>query len=372
MKGIEEIGDVSGKKLIIRADFNVPIANGVVVDDFRIIKALPTFQMLKQKGAIGILISHIENTEDGSLKPVVDSLLAHDFPVTFLDQSSLSEVGEEITKGKAGDFFLIENIRRFDGEKNNDESFGVELAGLGEIYVNEAFPVSHRAHASIVGVPKHLPHFAGVLFQKEIKELSHAFNPAHPFVFILGGAKFETKEPLIEKFLDTADIIFVGGALGNDFFKAKGYEVGGSITSGKLPDDGLVNNEKIMIPIDVVVRASDGRHVVRRSNEILPQEIVSDAGPETINLLRKKIMEARMVLWNGPVGFYEKGFDGGTKEIAKFLSESRARSIVGGGDTVAAIQSLGVEDRLSFISTGGGAMLDFLAKGTLPGLEALG
>jgi 3-phosphoglycerate kinase len=159
--------------------------------------------------------------------------------------------------------------------------------------------------------------------------------------------------------------------LGNDFFKAKGFEVGGSITSGKLPDESLVNNEKIMIPTDVVVRASDGRHVIRKSNEILPHEIVSDAGPETVENLRKKIMEARMVLWNGPVGFYEKGFDGGTKEIAKFLSESRAKSIVGGGDTVAAIQSLGIEDRLSFISTGGGAMLDFLAKGTLPGLEAL-
>jgi phosphoglycerate kinase len=176
---------------------------------------------------------------------------------------------------------------------------------------------------------------------------------------------------LIVKFLDIAENVFVGGALGNDFLKAKGYEVGGSITSGSLPASEIIDDEKIIIPIDVVVRASDNRKVVRRSSEILAHEIISDAGPETLEVLREKINAARTILWNGPLGLYEKGFDAGTKSVAKMLSECRGRSVVGGGDTIAAIESLGISDRLSFISTGGGAMLEFLAQGTLPGIKAL-
>lgn len=371
MRSIEDIGDISGKRVLVRADFNVPVKDGVVVNDYRITQALPSFKYLKQKGAILILISHIENEEDDSLKPIVDSLSKNNFTVNFLPQTNFEELKTIITNADSGTCFLLENIRRFEGEKKNDEEFAKSLASLGDIYVNEAFPVSHREHASIVGVPKLLPSFAGLLLQKEVKALSEAFHPSHPFLFILGGAKFETKEPLITKFLDVADDVFVGGALGNDFFKAKGLDVGGSITSGKIPEMDLVNNPKLMIPADVVVRASDDRHVVRKPEEIMRQEIVSDAGPETLEILQKKIMDARLVLWNGPLGFYEKGFDGATKEVARMIAKSRARSIVGGGDTVAAIESLGIADRLSFISTGGGAMLEFLAKGSLPGVDAL-
>ncbi|MEK7567595.1 MAG: phosphoglycerate kinase [Patescibacteria group bacterium] len=369
MKLVDQIGDCAGKTIIIRADFNVPVKNGAVVDERRIDTELKTIDFVLEKQAKIILVSHIENEGEDALLPVFN-VLKNKYKVTFVE-ANLLKIKEAKEKLKNREIILVENIRNFKGEKENDDNFSQEFASLGDYYVNEAFPVSHRNHASIIGFPKFLPSYIGFRFKKEIEELSHAFNPPHPFIFILGGAKFETKEPLIAKFLEIADHVFVGGALGNDFFKAKGYEIGGSITSNSTPPQSILDNEKILIPIDVVVRASDNRHVVRGQKEILPQEIVSDAGPKTIEMLQKYIMEARMVLWNGPLGFYEKGFDGGTKEIAKIIAESRARSIVGGGDTTAAIKDLGVAERFTFISTGGGAMLEFLAKGTLPGIEVL-
>ncbi len=369
MKVVDQIEDCGGKTIILRADFNVPVKDGAVVDDRRITAELETINFLLGKGAKLILVSHIESEGEDTLIPVFN-ILKNKYKIYFVE-ANISKIKEAKEKLQNGEIILVENIRNFKGEKENDESFSKEFTMLGDFYVNEAFPVSHREHASVVGFPKFLPSFMGFRFKKEIEELSHAFNPPHPFIFILGGAKFETKEPLIAKFLEIADYVFVGGALGNDFFKAKGYEIGGSITSSSVPPENILNNEKIIIPIDVVVRASDDRHVVRGAEEILPQEIVSDAGPKTLEILQKHIMEARTVLWNGPLGFYEKGFDGGTKEIATTIAKSRARSIVGGGDTTAAIENLGVAERFSFISTGGGAMLEFLAKGTLPGLEAL-
>ncbi|MDO8492141.1 MAG: phosphoglycerate kinase [bacterium] len=370
MKSITELTDIKGSRVLVRVDFNVPIKNGSVVDDFRLTVAYPTIKYLQEQEAKIILISHLdENTEGTTLRPVAEGL-KKDFALTFVG-NDIAEIRKATNDLPKGGIILVENIRNFKGEKENDENFARELASLADCYVNEAFPVSHRAHASIVGVPKIIPSYAGFRFQKEIEELSRTFNPPHPFLFILGGAKFETKEPLIQKFLDIADNVFVGGALGNDFFKGRGFEVGGSITSGKLPSSEILNNEKVIIPLDVIVRASDGRKVVRRQNEILANEIVSDAGPQTLEMLREKINLARTILWNGPLGLYEKGFDAGTKEVARMLSVCRGKSIVGGGDTTVAIESLGIADRLSFISTGGGAMLEFLAKGTLPGIEAL-
>ncbi len=369
MKFLDQIGEISGQTILLRADFNVPVKNGKVADDRRILAALPSVRFILGKGAKIIAVSHIESEGEDTLRPVYEEI-KNNFPVSFVE-ANLEEVKRAKKELQNGEMLLVENIRYFKGEKENYEEFAKEFSSLADIYVNEAFPVSHRNHASIVGFPRFLPGFLGFQFKKEIEELSHAFNPPHPFLFILGGAKFETKEPLIKKFLEIADHCFVGGALGNDFFKAKGYEVGGSITSGIIPPEEIINNPKIIIPSDVVVRATDNRHVVRSPKEILAREIVSDAGPKTLEILRKHIMEARMVLWNGPLGFYEKGFDAGTKEVALMLSKSRARSIVGGGDTTAAIENLGVAERFTFISTGGGAMLEFLAKGTLPGIEAL-
>jgi 3-phosphoglycerate kinase len=360
-----------GVRVLVRVDFNVPVKDGALVDTFRIEKALPTINFLLEKRAVVILVSHIENDEGETLLPVSEFLKQKGLPLTFVKESELTVIKEEVAKAQGGQIVLLENIRRFKEEKENDEKFAKELAQLADIYVNDAFAVSHRKHASVVGVPKFLPHYAGFLVEHEVTELSRAFNPPHPFLFILGGAKFETKEPLIKKFLEVADHVFVGGALGNDFFKVKGYEIGGSIVSGKMPEEEVVTNGKLLLPSDVVVRGSDGRRVLRAPTEILPNEIVSDAGSHTLEMLREHIMHAKLVLWNGPLGFYEKGYDHATKAVATMLAESSARSIVGGGDTIAAIESLGLTDRLSFISTGGGAMLDFLANGTLVGIEAL-
>jgi phosphoglycerate kinase len=236
---------------------------------------------------------------------------------------------------KCGEIAIFENLR-FWMEKENDEDFAKKLADFADIYVNEAFPCSHRKHASIVGVPKFLPHFAGFRFLEEYQKLSEAFNPEHPFLFILGGLKFETKLPLVEKFLQIADNIFIGGALG---VKAK-----------EMP---ISENPKIIFPVGDI--------------EAL------DANNETLEMLAEKIKEARFVLWNGPLGNYEKSFTAGTVALSQMLEESSAKVILGGGDTLAVIKPE-IKDKISshgFISTAGGAMLDFLANGTLPGIEAL-
>jgi phosphoglycerate kinase len=232
---------------------------------------------------------------------------------------------------------FLENLRIDKREEENDEGFARELASKAEIYVNEAFSVSHREHASVVGVPRLLPHFAGFRFLEEVGKLSEAFNPEHPLLFILGGAKFETKLPLVERFLEIADDIFIGGAL--------------AVKANEMPE--IANNSKIIFPVGDISAL--------------------DANPETLEILNEKIKVAKFVLWNGPLGNYEKGFIAGTTALARLLAESNARLIIGGGDTLATVATE-VQAEISahgFISTAGGAMLDFLAKGTLPGIEAL-
>jgi 3-phosphoglycerate kinase len=285
---------------------------------------------------------------------------------------------------------LLENIRENKGEKENDKKFAKQLASLADIYVNDAFSVSHREHASICAITGFLPSYAGLQLEEEVKQLSAAFNPSHPFIFILGGAKFDTKLPLIQKFSKTADTVFIGGALANDALKAKGYEVGVSkISDGATDISAAVNQPKTMIPIDVVVQ----NHIEKEIGGIGPIDSISDSGSKTLAALKAKIDAAQFILWNGPLGVYEKGFMEGTEKLAEMIAErtensknkkvkskdkkikdeneTSVKSIVGGGDTLAAIAKLGVEDKFTFVSTGGGAMLDFLAQGTLPGIEAL-
>ncbi|OHA39035.1 MAG: phosphoglycerate kinase, partial [Candidatus Taylorbacteria bacterium RIFCSPLOWO2_02_FULL_45_10b] len=277
-------------------------------------------------------------------------------------------------EGRNGRVFLLENLRFFDGEKNNDAKFVKELASLADIYINEAFSASHREHASIVGVPRLLPSYIGLQFEKEVEHLLKTFTPAHPFVFVLGGAKFNTKLRLIERFSKIADVIFFGGALGNDALKAKGYSVGDSkISDGSVDISGIVNRPNIIAPIDFV----NQDHVVKNIEAIDAKDIIFDNGPKTLALMAEKIKQARFILWNGPLGFYEDGYDEGTNALAGLIAtrtqnEGGIVSIVGGGDTLAAIADLRINDKFTFVSTAGGAMLDFLAKGTLPGIEALG
>ena len=371
MKSIRDIPHFEGVKILVRADFNVPIKNGAVADDFRIRAALPTIDFLREKGAKIILISHIEANEGGnpSLKPIADHLKSKlKEPVTFLQniKNANEFINQELKDGKC---VLLENLRFNDGEKNNDAKFAKELASLADIYVNEAFPVSHRAHASIVGVPKFLLSYAGFQFEREVGNLSKAFNPTHPFFFILGGAKFETKLPLIEKFSKTADEIFVGGALANDIFKAKGYEVGKSTVSESTFHLPL---STFLLPIDVVNQNKE----IKSPDSLSKDDSILDAGPKTVELLRQKVNGARFILWNGPLGMYEDGYREPTIALAEMIGAKtqggkETQSIVGGGDTLAAIATLKIEDQFTFVSTGGGAMLDFLAMGTLPGIDAL-
>ena len=372
MKTLKDIEYLSGVKVLVRVDFNVPIKNGVVVEDFRIKASLPTIDFLIGKGAKVILMSHLEAADgtNPSLSPAADRLKKLGKEVIFIkDFNKAYDVVNEQLKG--GSCALLENLRYFEGEKKNDPQFAKELASLADIYVNDAFSASHREHASIVGVPKLLPSYAGIQMEREVAALSKAFNPSHPFLFILGGAKFDTKLPLLEKFLVLADSVFVGGALANDLLKAKGYEVGRSLLSKSVVDLAkIVANTKVILPIDIMNEQKD----VKQADAVLVSDKIIDVGQATLVMLRDFIMKAKFILWNGPLGVYEDGFKEGTIELARIVSEATkkgAETIVGGGDTLAAIAELGKQEDFTFISTGGGAMLDFLAKGTLPGIEAL-
>jgi 3-phosphoglycerate kinase len=396
MKTIRDIENFKGVKALVRVDFNVPVVNGAVVDDFRIRKILPTLQYLRERGAKSILISHIEDNSDASATPSLEPVARHlkklGVECTFV--KNYRNAASEIESAPEGGFILLENLRGNAGEKKNDKKFAAELASLADLYINEAFSVSHRAHASVVAVTEFLPSYAGLLFESEVAHLSEVFHPQRPFLFILGGAKFETKLPLIEKFLDIADAVFVGGALANNFFKEKGWNVGGSLIS---PEDfnlkRFFDNPKLILPTDVVVTNTDnqgsaiGQNDVKKPDAIASNDIIMDAGPATLDALKKMINGGqKQILWNGPLGAYERGFKKPTMDVAQAIAlatgnvdatnsgrsgSSGADTIVGGGDTLATIAELHIEDKFSFISTGGGAMLDFLALGTLPGIEAL-
>lgn len=370
MKSIKEIKDLKGKRVIVRVDFNVPIKDGKVVDDFRIKKALPSISYLSKKGAKVILISHLGSKD--SIKPVYVKLKKYIKEVLFSDEKILSDNTEKLVNNlKNGEIVLLENLRREVGEEDNSPSFGRALSRYGDIYVNDAFSVCHRKHASVVGIPSFLPSYAGIQLEEEIKNLSSAFDPLHPFLFILGGAKFETKMPLIKKFIRQADYVFIGGALANDFFKAKGFEVGNSLVSENLSEiKSLVKYKNIILPEDVEVNKGKINRFVKPS-EIEKEETIVDVGGETIKNLEEIISRSKFILWNGPLGKYENGFGGSTEKLLKIIAKSGAKSMIGGGDTVAIISKLKIEDKFTFISTGGGATLDFLASGTLPGIKAL-
>ncbi|MDE2030776.1 MAG: phosphoglycerate kinase [Patescibacteria group bacterium] len=372
MKYLKDIENLSGKKVLVRVDFNVPLKDGKVLDDFRIKKAVPTILYLHKKGAIVILLSHIGEDGKESLSPVVPKLKKYVPSVKFIPTSIFSDETEKIIKdSKKGDILLLENLRSETGEKNNSPSFARALSRYGDIYVNDAFSVSHRQHASIVGITKHLEGYAGIQFAKEIENLSSAFNPEHPFLFILGGAKFETKIPLIKKFLRDADNVFIGGAIANDFFKARGYEVGTSLVGdSNFQIQSLMKHKNLLIPSDVET-AKGSKHNFVKADEVSPDEDIVDIGPKSIETLKNLIEKSKFILWNGPLGKYETGFGGATETILKIISKTKVKSIIGGGDTVALISKLKLEDKLGFVSTGGGATLDFLVKGTLPGIKAL-
>ena len=349
--------DPKGKRVILRVDFNVLFGDGKLEDLYRINKTIPTIEYLHKKGAKIILVSHLSAGKNGSLSSVADYLNSKaSFQVKFIKEKNIDEIKKELVEMKDGEIVLLENIRAHQGEEENNSDFAKDLSELGDIYANDAFSVSHRNHASITGLPKFLPSFVGFLFEEEMNGLRSAFSPEHPFLFILGGVKMETKLGILDKFLNIADKIFIGGALANGFLKARGLDIGDSVADEKTPVEKYLNNPKIIFPEDV--RKKDDK--------------IYDIGEKTIIKLLPIIQSAKFILWNGPMGNIEEdNFDKGTKIIAQAIANSNAKTIVGGGDTVAVINEMGIIDKFTFVSTAGGAMLEFLATGTLPGIEAI-
>ncbi|HEU4677665.1 MAG TPA: phosphoglycerate kinase [Candidatus Paceibacterota bacterium] len=369
-RSVEALTDIFGMRFLVRASLDVPLEGGIAADHFRVRRAIPTFVHLLDRGARVIILTHVGRDPENSTESLV-SLLAKHIPVRYVPAVTGDEVYGAVAHMKEGTALLLENLRRDPRETANDPEFARELASYGDFYVNDAFAVSHREHASIVGIPKFLPSFAGIVFMEELNELTKVVAPASPSLFVLGGAKYETKEPLIEEYSKTYTRTFIGGALANDFLKGKGYEVGTSVVSPvDLTGNELLTRENLKLPIDVVVEKG-GTTRTAAVDEVAKDEKIVDVGLASLEMIEPYIAEAETILWNGPLGYYEGGFDAATKRCADLIASSSAYSVVGGGDTVAAIESMGLQDKFGFLSTAGGAMLEFLEKRTLPGIEAL-
>lgn len=379
MKKLKDF-DFKEKNVLVRCDFNVPISDkGKILDDFRIKMALPTIDYLRKQKARIILISHLETKEKTiSLKPIVSrlgELLKQE--VKFLPDYLTENAQEEIKKVPLGQVILLENLRFQTGEERNDKEFARKLAKLGDIFINEAFSCSHRSHASIVGIPKYLPKAAGILLDKEVKTLSGVLkNPKRSFVVIIGGIKIETKIKAILNILKIADHLLLGSKIGEAIFAQKGILLGRNFPEEKLIEKIDLTNPKIHLPLDGVIGLRDSREEYSRKGGIgtlRKEEEVFDIGPETIRVFKRVIKEAETILWSGPLGMYEdKRFEVGTREIADTIVRNySAFKIAGGGETVSALNKFGLTEKFDFLSTGGGATLEFLAGEKLPGIEAL-
>lgn len=370
LRTITDKADWEGTTVLVRSSLNIPLKEGKPRNFFRIERALPTLRYLHEQGAKVIVLAHIGREPDETLEPVYEALTKY-LPVQWGGRIDGDEFQTRKGMMQNGDILIAENMRQHDGEKANDAAFVAELATLGEVYVNDAFAAAHREHASTYGVAQALPAYAGLTMQEEVTALSAALDPEKPGLFLLGGAKFDTKMPLIEKFLELYDQVFVGGALANDVFKARGLEVGASMVSDvSLADAPILRNPKLLVPVDVVVDGPDGKQV-KEVDAVATEERILDAGPATVELLKTKIGEAATVLWNGPFGAYEMGFVESTEATAKLLAEADAKTIIGGGDTVAAIEELELNDEYDFVSIGGGSTLAFLEEGTTSVIELL-
>jgi phosphoglycerate kinase len=370
IRNIRAVEEVQGKYVFVRAPLNVPVFDGVVQNAFRITQAMETISYLTQNGARVVLCSHLGKDGSNSIAPVY-AVLAKTYTVTLSPEVTGEHTTTLRNSLKDGEILLLENVRKDAREMDNDTAFAQELAALADIYVNDDFASSHRAHASLHAICTFLPSYAGLSFIHEYEELQKALQPQSPSLFLLGGAKFETKMPLVEKFLELYDHLFIGGALANDFLKAKWYEVGTSLVSDiSLAGSSLLTHPKILLPIDVVA-VKNGVSRIVDSDAVHPDESILDVGPKTVDMLAPYIADAQTILWNGPVGNYEGGYQDATLACAKLIAASDAYSVIGGGDTVASIESLNNQDQFGFLSTAGGAMLTFLEEGTLPALDAL-
>ncbi len=389
-KTVKDI-DVSGKRVLVRCDFNVPMKDGVITDDIRITSALPTIKYLIENDAKVILMSHMgrpkgEPKPEFSLKPVADrlaQLLGMDVVFAASDVVVDDSVRTKADELKPGQVMLLENVRYRKEETKNEEPFTGELASLGDIFVNDAFGTAHRAHCSTAGLAKYMPSVSGFLIEKEVKFLGDALeDPQRPFLAIMGGAKVGDKIPVIENLLKKVDSLIIGGGMSYTFFKAMGYEIGKSILDEesidlakelmkKAEDAGV----KLLLPVDTVCAKefdNDSESGVFDRDSIPADMMGMDIGPKTVELYKTAIAEAKTVVWNGPAGVFEMpNFAAGTKAIAEALASSGAVTIIGGGDSAAAVEQFGLADKMTHISTGGGASLEFLEGKDLPGISCL-
>jgi len=411
-KGIQDV-DVGGKRVLVRVDFNVPMDDEQkITDDTRIRSALPTITYLMEKQAKLILVSHLGRPKNQlnlkyspdpvqqqldpacrprppveakySLAPVgrrLSELLGK--PVVMAKDCFGPEVKSQVESLAEGDVLLLENIRYYEEEEENDPKFCRLLAELADIYVNDAFGTAHRAHASTEGIARLLPAYAGFLLQKEIEVMGRALeNPLRPFTAIIGGAKVSDKIGVIEHLLQKVDILIIGGGMANTFLKAQGYATGKSLVENHKVDiakellaKAAAAGVELLLPSDVVVAkelSADAPSRIVKVSEIKVDDLALDIGPESAALFASKIASSQTVIWNGPMGVFEVDqFAKGTEKIAQALAECRGTTIVGGGDSVAAVEKMGVAQKLTHISTGGGASLEFLEGKTLPGVAAL-
>ncbi|MBU3196496.1 phosphoglycerate kinase [Clostridium algidicarnis] len=389
-KTIEDI-EVKGKKVLVRCDFNVPLQDGVITDENRLLGAMPTIKYLAENGAKVILCSHLGKAKGPdptkTLAPVAKRLseLLEKEVVFAADDKVVGENAKKaISKMNEGDIVLLENTRFRPEEGKNEDNFSKELASIADIYVNDAFGTAHRAHSSTVGVTKFVEtSVCGYLIQKELKFLGSAIeNPERPFVAILGGAKVSDKINVINNLLDKVDTLIIGGGMAFTFLKAMGYEIGTSLLeedkvdyAKEMIEKAKEKNVKLLIPIDNVIAdkfSKDATPIITKDENITEGYMGLDIGPKTSKLFSDEIKMAKTVIWNGPMGVFEfENFAKGTVEVAKAMAESNAVTIIGGGDSAAAVNILGFGDKMTHISTGGGASLEFLEGKELPGIVAL-
>ncbi|WCN38216.1 phosphoglycerate kinase [Aneurinibacillus uraniidurans] len=387
-KSVRDV-DVQGKRVFCRFDFNVPMENGHITDDTRIRAALPTIEYLVQNGARVIMASHsgrpkgkvVEEMRLNAVAERLSQLLGQN--VIKVDEVYSEAVRQQAEQLKNGDVMLLENVRFHPGEEKNDEGLSKQFASLADLFVNDAFGTAHRAHASTAGVARYVEGVAGFLMEKEIEFLGKALSqPERPFTAIIGGAKVKDKIGVIENLLEKVDTLIVGGGLSNTFVKAQGHDVGSSLLEEEkvelaksFMDKAAQKGVKFLIPVDVVVAdrfANDAETKIVETNAIPVGWQALDIGPKTIELYKSAILESKTVIWNGPMGVFEMdAFAEGTNAVARTLKEVNGITIIGGGDSVAAVEKAGVAEAMTHISTGGGASLEFMEGKELPGIAVL-